>query len=102
MVRNRAVSYFRDDGVRLYQLAETGESMNDIKVWIHGLAAAGISAFASAASGAIALPAAVFTFDKTGLLNMAKLATVPALLAVFAYLKSSPIPPLSVTARKNG
>ena len=72
--------------------------MNDIKVWIHGLAAAGISAFASAASGAIALPA-VFTFDKPGLLNMVKLATVPALLAVFAYGKrarSRPLPLLPV------
>ena len=80
--------------------------MNDIKVWIHGLAAAAISAFASAASGAIALPA-VFTFDKTGLLNMVKLATVPALLAVFAYLKSSPVPaltpwlPVRTNLRKN-
>jgi hypothetical protein len=73
--------------------------MNNLKVWIHGLAAAGISAFASAASGAIALPA-VFTLDKMGLLNMVKLATVPALLAVFAYLKSSPIPPLSLTSGK--
>ena len=45
------------------------------------------------ASGAIALPS-VFTFDKTGLVNMVKLATVPALLAVFAYLKSSPVPAL--------
>ena len=60
-----------------------------------------ISAFASAASGAIALPT-VFTFDKTGLLNMVKLATVPALLAVFAYLKSSPVPALTVTTSKNG
>jgi hypothetical protein len=68
--------------------------MNNLKVWIHGLVAAAISAFASAASGAIALPS-VFTFDKTGLLNMVKLAAVPALLAVFAYLKSSPVPPLS-------
>ena len=68
--------------------------MNNFKVWLHGLAAAGVSAFASAASGAIALPT-VFTFDKTGLLNMVKLATVPALLAVFAYLKSSPVPALS-------
>jgi hypothetical protein len=67
--------------------------MNNLKVWIHGLAAAGISAFASAASGAIALPS-VFTFDKTGLVNMVKLATVPAMLAVFAYLRSSPVPAL--------
>jgi hypothetical protein len=75
--------------------------MNNLKIWVHGLAAAGISAFASAASGAIALPS-VFTLDKTGLLNMVKLATGPALLAVFAYLKSSPIPPLSVTSGKGG
>jgi hypothetical protein len=69
--------------------------MNNLKTWIHGMAAAAISAFASAASGAIALPT-VFTFDRTGLLNMVKLATVPALLAVFAYLKSSPVPALTL------
>jgi hypothetical protein len=68
--------------------------VNNIKVWLHGLAAAGISAFASAASGAIALPS-VFTFDRNGFINMAKMATVPALLAVFAYLKSSPVPALT-------
>jgi hypothetical protein len=70
--------------------------MNSLKTWIHGLAAAAISAFSSAASGAIALPT-VFTFDRAGFLNMVKLATVPALLAVFAYLKSSPVPALTVT-----
>ena len=68
--------------------------MKSMKIWLHGLAAAAISAFASAASGAIALPS-VFTFDRNGVVNMAKLATVPALLAVFAYLKSSPIPALN-------
>jgi hypothetical protein len=73
--------------------------MDNLKVWIHGLAAAAISAFASAASGAIALPA-VFTLDKTGLVNMVKLATVPALLAVFAYLKNSPVPALSATSSR--
>ena len=46
--------------------------MNSLKIWIHGLAAAAISAFASAASGAIALPA-VFTFDRAGFVNMVKL-----------------------------
>ncbi len=65
--------------------------MKTFKVWLQGLAAAGISAFASAASGAIALPT-VFTFNKVGLLNMVKLAAIPAMLAVFAYLKSSPLP----------
>lgn len=68
--------------------------MKNLKIWLHGLAAAAVSAFASAASGAIALPA-VFTLDKAGLVNMAKLAAVPALLAVFAYLKNSPIPSLN-------
>jgi hypothetical protein len=68
--------------------------VNNLKIWLYGLAAAAISAFASAASGAIALPS-VFTFDRNGLINMTKLATVPALLAVFAYLKSSPVPPLN-------
>ena len=70
--------------------------MHNLKVWLHGLAAAGISAFASAASGAIALPS-VFTFDRSGFINMAKLAIVPAMLAVFAYLKSSPIPAITAT-----
>lgn len=65
--------------------------MTSVRVWLHGLAAAGVSAFASAASGAIALPG-VFTFDRVGFLNMVKMATVPAMLAVFAYLKSSPVP----------
>lgn len=65
----------------------------NFRVWIHGLLAAFISAFATAASGVIALPT-VFTFDKPGFENMLKLATVPALLAVFAYLTKSPVPDL--------
>lgn len=73
--------------------------MNSLRVWLHGLLAATVSAFASAASGAIALPT-VFTFDKVGFINMAKLASIPALLAAFAYLKQSPVPALSVTETK--
>ena len=68
--------------------------MMSITIWLRGLAAAAISAFASAASGAVALPS-VFTFDRNGVTNMAKLAAVPAMLAVFAYLKASPIPPMA-------
>ena len=68
-----------------------GGFLKTFKVWLQGLATAGISAFASAASGAIALPA-VFPFNRAGVLNMVKLAAVPALLAVFAYLKTSPLP----------
>lgn len=73
--------------------------MNSLRVWFHGLLAAVVSAFASAASGAIALPT-VFTFDRVGFINMAKLASIPALLAAFAYLKQSPVPALSVTETK--
>jgi hypothetical protein len=63
------------------------------KVWLHGLIAAFISAFSTAASGAIALPT-VFNFSHDGLLNMIKLSVVPAMLAVFGYLKASPLPGL--------
>ncbi len=65
--------------------------MKSVQVWLKGLATAGIPAFSSAASGAIALPQ-VFTFDRVGFLNMLKVAAVPAMLAVLAYLKSSPLP----------
>jgi hypothetical protein len=44
----------------------------------------------------------VFTLDRAGLINMVKLATVPALLAVFAYLKSSPVPSLDLTTSVGG
>lgn len=71
--------------------------LTNVRVWLHGLIAAFVSAFATGASGVIGLPT-VFTFDKVGLINMIKLATVPAMLAVFAYLKSSPVPALSLTA----
>lgn len=64
----------------------------NVKTWLLGLIAAAVSAFATAASGFVALPT-VFTLDRTGFINMGKLAAVPALLAVFAYLKQSPVPP---------
>lgn len=61
------------------------------KLWLHGLFAAAITAFSTAASGVIALPT-VFTFDKNGFINMAKMSFVPTALAVFGYLKQSPVP----------
>lgn len=70
--------------------------MKSFKAWVYGLFAAAISAFASAASGCIALPT-VFNFTHDGLINMVKLSMVPAMLAVFAYLKSSPLPPRTET-----
>lgn len=68
----------------------------NFKLWLHGLLTAVVSAFASAASGAIALPT-VFTFDKHGFINMAKLASIPAILAGLAFLKQQPVPSLTVT-----
>lgn len=63
------------------------------KLWLHGLFAAFISTFASSASGFIMLPG-VFNFTHNGLINMAKVSALPAMIAVFAYLKTSPLPPL--------
>lgn len=68
-------------------------NLKNVNLWVRGILAAFISAFATAASGAIGLPS-VFTFDRNGFINLLKLATVPALLAVFAYLTKSPIPEL--------
>jgi predicted histidine transporter YuiF (NhaC family) len=70
--------------------------MKNFIIWVHGLGAAFISAFVSSASGVIALPS-VFNFSHDGMINMAKVSTVPALLAAFAYLKSSPLPAVSIT-----
>lgn len=71
-------------------------NLKNINIWAHGLAAAFISAFATSAMGFIVLPT-VFSFDRNGFINMAKMSCVPALVNVFAYLKSSPVPELSAT-----
>jgi hypothetical protein len=63
----------------------------NFKIWFRGLLAAAISAFSTAASGALTLPT-VFNFSHDGLINILKLSIVPAALAVFAYLQKSPIP----------
>lgn len=63
----------------------------NVKLWLHGLFAAAISAFATSASGVLALPT-VFSFDKNGLINMGKMAGGSALVAAFLYLKKSPVP----------
>jgi len=62
-------------------------------VWLKGLFAAAISTFATTASGLVMLPS-VFNFSHNGLINIAKLAGAPALVAVFTYLQKSPLPGL--------
>ena len=61
------------------------------KLWLQGLFAASITAFSTAITGALALPT-VFTWDRTGLINVLKLATIPTVLAFFGYLKQNPTP----------
>lgn len=69
--------------------------------WLYGLVVAVVTAFASAASGAIGLPT-VFTFDRTGLINMLKLSIGPSLIAFFAYLKQNPAPALHAKVDTQG
>jgi hypothetical protein len=71
------------------------------KAWLQGLLTAVISAFATAASGAIALPT-VFSFNRTGLINVIKMAAVPALLAFFAFLKQNPTPQIEAVVDQSG
>lgn len=67
------------------------------RTWLHGLFAAAIGSFATAAGGALTLPG-VFNLSHNGLINFAKITVVPAMITVFAYLKSSPLPTMSMTA----
>ena len=59
--------------------------------WFWGLIGGVVSAFATAASGIIALPT-VFSFTENGVINMLKMAAVPSALAFFLYLKTHPLP----------
>jgi hypothetical protein len=76
--------------------------MGSWKVWFYGLAAAVISAFSTAAGAFIVMPN-VFNFgSKESVGNAVKIVIVPTALAVFAYLKASPIPPLTATVDAKG
>lgn len=66
------------------------------KAWLYGLLSSVISAFSTAASGALALPS-VFSFDENGVINMLKMAVLPAAFAFFAYLKTHPLPDSKIT-----
>jgi hypothetical protein len=61
------------------------------KAWLQGLVSGFITAFSTAAIGALALPT-VFNVSKDGLWNIAKMTLVPAMISVFTYLKQSPLP----------
>lgn len=71
------------------------------KAWLQGLLAAAVTAFSAAISGAIGLPS-VFTWDRNGLINLMKLATIPTVLAFFGYLKTHPTPQLEAVVDQQG
>jgi hypothetical protein len=70
---------------------------NNTKVWLHGLFAGAIGSFSTAAGGVLTMPG-VFNFSHDGLIDVAKITLIPALLTIFAYLKQSPLPALNVQA----
>jgi hypothetical protein len=84
-----------------YIIKREGEAEMNWGQWVYGLITAVVTAFASAASGAVGLPT-VFTFDKPGLINMLKLSAAPAFLAFFAYLKQNPAPMIKATVDPAG
>lgn len=69
------------------------------KQWIHALTATAISAAASGITAGIVDPQA-FNFSKPGLVKLAELCVVNALVAVSAYLKQSPLPSDSIEVSK--
>lgn len=71
------------------------------KAWLQGLIAAAVTAFSAAISGALGLPT-VFTWDKAGLINLIKLATIPTVLAFFGYLKTHPTPQIVAEVDQSG
>jgi hypothetical protein len=70
--------------------------MGTIKQWLHGLGAALIGAVATAVPLALADPHD-FDFSRHGLIDFARIIGFPAILAVAAYLKQSPLPSASST-----
>jgi hypothetical protein len=67
------------------------------KAWLHSLAAAAIGGAASAVLTPIAMPD-TFNFSHDGLINIAKIAIIGAIVPVLTLLKQSPLPTAEVTA----
>lgn len=66
--------------------------------WLHGLASAAITSFSTAASGMLMLPTVFNVTSENGWINIVKIVLVPTGIAVFAYLKASPLPGTQVLA----
>lgn len=65
---------------------------HNVQVWLKGLIAAVVGAFSNSAVMLISAPEQ-FNLSKPGLILLGKTAAVSALVALFMYLKQSPVPP---------
>lgn len=67
-----------------------------LKVWLHGLAAAAIGAFSTSITVLVVDPTK-FNFSGEGFLSLAKVSIVAAIVAVAGYLAKSPLPEEAAT-----
>ena len=72
--------------------------MNNWKVWIYTLVAAGIGGASNALLGVIAMPD-TFNFSHAGLINIGKIALIGALVPMLTFLKQSPLPTVQTTTQ---
>jgi hypothetical protein len=63
----------------------------NLRVWLHGLAAAVIGGVSTAASAAL-VDSQTFNFTHAGVVALAKVSTTGGVIAALAYLKQSPLP----------
>ena len=70
--------------------------MNNWKVWIYTLVAAGIGGASNALLGVIAMPD-TFNFSHAGLINIGKISLIGALVPILTFLKQSPLPAIQTT-----
>ncbi len=73
--------------------------MSNLKIWIHGLFAAVIGGAATAASAAL-VDSGTFNFSHAGLMALGKISLTAGAIATIAYLKQSPVPAISTTAKE--
>lgn len=69
----------------------------NLKVWLHGLAAAAVGAFSSSVTALVVDPAK-FNFTTGGFLALGEVSLVAAIVAVAGYLAKSPLPDSSASS----
>jgi hypothetical protein len=69
---------------------------NNVKVWLHGIAGAFLGALGNGISNLLVDPQAYNLYTLAGLRKLALSSLISAAVAVGLYLKSSPVPQLSI------